>query len=145
MNWLKKIALITAYLLMAGLLRSQTLSVIDGDTLVCITVQQMDTISSKLIRCKENNALHALLLAKNSELGACYSLVAKDAALIDTLKAQVSDYARLDQVKEQEKAALSGMIKQQKKTIRRVKLMTGVIVAPVSFVFGGILALIIVR
>jgi len=145
LNYLKKIALIIPCLLLGGLLHSQNLSVINGDTLVCISVTQMDTISSRLIRAKELPALHALLLAKNAELGACDKVVKKDEQLIDTLKAQISDYVRLSQSQEHEKQLLSGVIKQQKKSIRRVKLMTSIIAIPISLVLGTTIGFIIAK
>lgn len=142
---MKRTALTIVCLLLTGLLHSQTLSVINGDTLVCITIPQMDTISSRLIRLRELPALHTLLEAQNRQIQGCEALVKAGEVRNDTLKAQIADYSRLVFLKEEEKVLLAGLLKQQKKQTRRVKMLTSIIVAPISLVTGGIIGLFIAR
>lgn len=134
---------------MRGLSYSQDLYprkiVYQNDTVIAVTIRQMDSISSKLIRLRELPALYALLDAKNEQITACNRIMKKDSELIDTLNVQISDYILIVDMHKKQNMVLSGIIKQEKKQARRIKFLTAGIISPISFIFGGIMALLITR
>lgn len=149
MTLLKKIACIIPCLLMTGYGFSQTSYpskvVIGTDTVIAITVPQMDVITTRLNACRILPLLDSLNRVQQAEIKACKSVVAIDTKIIDSLQVQVNGYQQLSGLKDEQIAVLNGVVKQGHKSMRRVKLMTTIITIPISVLFGGALGLIIAR
>ena len=73
-----------------------------------ISFAERDTIYKRLNDCKELPSLRVLLLKQTAVVEAQSSLISHNTILIDTLRSQISDYMRLDQSQEAEKAAVAG-------------------------------------
>lgn len=149
MTLLKKIACIIPFLLTTVCGYSQvsypSKVVIGTDTLIAITVPQMDVITTRLNACRILPLLDSLNKAQDKEIKACKSVVAIDTKIIDSLQVQVNGYQQLAGLKDEQIQALNGVVKQGHKSMRRVKLMTTIITIPISVLFGGALGLIIAK
>jgi len=149
MTLTKKIACIIPFLLTSVCGYSQTSYpskvVIGSDTVIAITVPQMDVITTRLNACRVLPLLDSLNKAQQAEIKACKSVVAIDTKIIDSLQVQVNGYQQLSGLKDEQITTLNDLIKQHKKANRRVKLFTGVIVAPVSMVIGLLTGIFIAR
>ena len=112
---------------------------------ITISNAERDSIYRRLNECRILPELREMVKAQNAQLGAWEKQSKSDKSIIDSLQSSVQTYDALFVVKDGREVVLNGIIKQKNKSIRRVKLMTGIIVAPISVVFGGILGLIIAR
>lgn len=112
---------------------------------ITISYAERDTIYRRLNECRVLPELREMVKAQNAQLGAWEKLSKNDKSIIDSLQSRMQTYDALLVVKNEHEAALNDIIKQKNKSIRRVKLMTGIIVAPVSVVLGGIFGLIIAK
>jgi wobble nucleotide-excising tRNase len=82
---------------------------------------------------------------QNAELGLYKAGKAIDRQVIDSLTGQIGNYRELIMIKNEQVGTLNDIIKQHKKANRRVKLFTGVMVAPVSVVIGLLTGIFIGR
>jgi wobble nucleotide-excising tRNase len=110
-----------------------------------ISYAERDTIYRRLNACKVLPELQDMVRQQNAELGLYKAGKAIDRAVIDSLTGQIGNYRELIVIKNEQVGTLNDLIKQHKKANRRVKLFTGVMVAPVSVVIGLLTGIFIAK
>lgn len=110
-----------------------------------ISYAERDTIYRRLNACKVLPELQDMVRQQNAELGLYKAGKAIDRQVIDSLTGQIGNYRELIMIKNEQVGTLNDIIKQHKKANRRVKLFTGVMVAPVSVVIGLLTGIFIGR
>lgn len=108
----------------------------NGDTVVAITVPQMDTISARLMDCKRLLLADSLIDAKSNENKACSILVELQGQQVKELKNEITDLKDLSIIqgriiKNEKEINVENEKKRKKKN--RNNLLIGV---PVSLAFG---------
>lgn len=112
---------------------------------ITISHAERDTIYRRLNACKVLPELQDMVRQQNAELGLYKAGKAIDRQVIDSLTGQIGNYRELIVIKNEQVGTLNDLIKQHKKANRRVKLFTGVMVAPVSVVIGLLTGIFVSR